>query len=307
MIVFWILAGVAGLSLAVWSSGRTLDSAVSLARRLGLSPFIIGMTIIAIGGDLPEIANSITASARGHGDLNVGDSIGSVVTQLTLVAGLLCFLKPVKTERRPVAIAGWLTVLAVLFGAGLMSDDNLSRTDGLLLIGFWGLGTWIVQHDGHVVTPEQTELFERGLFVEVRDLIVGLSGVAVGALLLVQGFVHGAESLGIPEYATSFLVLSLGTSVPELVINGRAIRSGQSSLAIGGIVGSSFVDATISMGIGPALFPTMVSPEAKVGSLIAAVIVFLAISFLAYRPVHDRWSGVVLISLYGSIFSLLLV
>ena len=307
MIVFWILAAVAGLSLAVWSSGRTLDSAVSLARRLGLSPFIIGMTIIAIGGDLPEIANSITASAQGHGDLNVGDSIGSVVTQLTLVAGILCFLKPVKTERRPVAIAGWLTVLAVLFGAGLMSDNNLSRTDGLLHIGFWGLGTWIVQHDGHVVTPEQTELFERGLFVEVRDLVVGLSGVAVGALLLVQGFVHGAESLGVPEYATSFLVLSLGTSVPELVINGRAIRSGQSSLAIGGIVGSSFVDATISMGIGPALFPTIVSPEAKVGSLIAAVIVFLAISFLAYRPVHDRWSGVVLISLYIPIFSLLLV
>jgi len=94
MILFWILAAVAGLSLAVWSSGRTLDSAVSLARRLGLSPFIIGMTIIAIGGDLPEIANSITASAQGHGDLNVGDSIGSVVTQLTLVAGLLCFLLP---------------------------------------------------------------------------------------------------------------------------------------------------------------------------------------------------------------------
>lgn len=307
MIVFWIVAAVGGLGLAVWSSGRTLDSATALARRLGLSPFIIGMTIVAIGTDLPEIANSITASAGDHGDLNVGDSIGSVVTQLTLVAGLLCFLTPIKVERRPVAIAGWVTVLAVLLGAGLLSDDRLSRTDGLILIGFWALGTWIVQHGGHVVTHEQTQMFKRNAFVEIRDLVVGLSGVAIGAILLVQGFIHIAESLGVPEYATSFLVLSLGTSMPELVIDGRAIRRGQAGLAMGDIVGSSFVDATISLGIGPALFPTVVNSDAKVGSLIAAAVVLLAVAFLAYRPIHDRRSGVVLIALYASSYTLLLI
>ena len=106
-----------GLGLTVVASQRTLDAAQSMARSLGLSPFLVGMTVVALGTDLPEIANSITASATGHGDVNVGDSIGSSVTQITLVLGLLCLFNRVPTERRFVAVAGPTTVVAVLLGA----------------------------------------------------------------------------------------------------------------------------------------------------------------------------------------------
>lgn len=298
MVLLWIVPIVGGLALALLGSRQTLDAAQTLASKLGMSPFLVGMTVVAFGTDLPEIANSITASASGHGDINVGDSIGSTVTQLTLVLGLLCFLGPVVASRKLVATAGFVTVLAVLVGAMLLDDGRLDRFDGLTLLAFWVVGTLATQRVAHIAVPAQRQLFGRGAFSLFRDLLVGLSAVALGSVAVVLGFTELAEAFGVPEYATSFLVLSLGTSLPELMIDGAAIRQGQSQLALGDIVGSSFVDATVSLGIGPALFPIAVSANASTGSLIAAAIVAATIGFLLLRETHDKRSGVVLIGLY---------
>ncbi|MGI9608317.1 MAG: sodium:calcium antiporter [Acidimicrobiales bacterium] len=305
--LLWVAALVAGLAIAVFAARQALDSAVSLARKLGLSPFLIGMTVMAIGTDLPEIANSITASAAGHGDLNVGDSIGSVVTQITLVLGILCFIAPVKAERRTVRVAGLVTVLAVIVGALLLGDDEVSRGDGLVLIAFWAVGTLAVQQGGHMVGQRQELLFDRSLLIDVRDLIVGLSGVAIGAILVVEAFTRVAEDLGVPEYATSFLVLAIGTSLPELFVDARALRRGENALALGDIIGSSFVDATVSLGIGPALFPIAVSPTAMRGSVIAAIVVALAVLLLLTREEHGRKSGIILIGLYAIAYAVVIV
>ncbi len=306
MILLWVVVVIGGLGLAVFSSGTTLDSATTLARHLGLSPFIIGMTVVAIGTDLPEIANSITASASGHGDINVGDSIGSTVTQITLVLGLLCLIRPIKADRRLIGIAGSMTVLAVLVGAALLADDHLGRLDGSILLLVWFVGTMVVQRTGHVVIGLQETLFSRNMAVTIRNLLVGLAGIAVGATLAVQGFIQIADRLGVPEYATSFIVLALGTSIPELVVDGRALRRGENALAMGDIVGSSFVDATLSLGIGPLLFPTVVSASALTGSLIAAVVVSLALVILLSRRVHGRRSAAMLMALYLSTYLVLL-
>lgn len=182
MLAIWIAAVVGGLVLTIFSSHQTLDSARTVARHLGLSPFIIGMTIMAIGTDLPEIANSIAASATDHGDINVGDSIGSVVTQITLVLGILCFVHEIRAERRFIAVAGLVTVIAVLIGAMLLGDDHLSRTDGGILIAFWVVGTVAVQRGSHIESTRQESLFTRGVLVSIRDLLVGLAGVALGRL-----------------------------------------------------------------------------------------------------------------------------
>lgn len=296
-----------GLALALFGSHQTLNAAQSLARKLGMSPFLIGMTVVAFGTDLPEMANSITASATDHGDINVGDSIGSVVTQITLVLGILCFLGVVKTDRRMVAVAGFVTVIAVLVGAMLLDDGELSRFDGLTLLAFWLVGTLAVQQGAHIEAPEQHQLFATGTLSLFRDLVVGLAAVALGSVIVVLGFTEVAEALKVPEYATSFLVLSLGTSLPELFIDGSAIRRGNSGLALGDIVGSSFVDATISLGIGPTLFPVAISGSAANGSLLAAAIVAAAIIFLLARKRHDRRSGAVLILLYVAAYLVVIV
>jgi cation:H+ antiporter len=307
MVALWIPAILAALALALLGSRQTLQAAQELAAQLGMSPFLIGMTVVAFGTDLPEIANSITASATDHGDINVGDSIGSVVTQMTLVLGILCLVSTIPRNFRQVGTAGFVTVLSILIGAMLLSDGYISRYDGLTLIGFWLVGTIAVQRVGHVDVPQQSELFSRGTITLLRDLLVGLSAVAGGSVVIVLGFTELADLLGVPEYASSFLILSLGTSLPELFIDSTALRRGDSQLAMGDVVGSSFVDATVSLGIGPALFPVAISSSAAVGSLLAAAIIGATTLFLLSRKVHDRRSAIVLFALYVVAYGVIVV
>lgn len=302
----WLAVFLAGLGVALLSTRQTLDSATSLAHRLGLSPFLIGMTIVALGTDLPEIANSIAASASDHGDLIVGNSIGSTVTQMTLILGIVCFLGVVKAERRLVTIAGAMMIIALLLGAFLLSDEFLSRTDGIVLLSTWVVGTIIIQRRGHLVTVRQEEIYTTSVWVEVRDLIVGLSGVGLGSVIAVWSFVNFSDELGVPEYATSFLILALGTSLPELFIDGVAIRRGDRSLALGDIFGSSFIDSTVALGIGPALFPVAVGSEATFGNLIAAGSVAAVVFLLMSRENHRKVSGAVLVVIYLATYVLVL-
>ena len=122
--------------------------------------------------DLPEIANSIIASATGHGEINVGDSVGSAVTQATVVLGLLCLTGQLVSPRRFVITTGSLTVLALMVGAVLMNDNKLSHTDGALLVGIWITGTLIIQKPSAAPEPDEAtdSLVKRGILRTVAAL-----------------------------------------------------------------------------------------------------------------------------------------
>ncbi len=302
--VFWLVIAALGLGGAIWASGHALDAAVKLGAHLGLSSFVIGVTIVAVGTDLPEVANSLIASARDHGDLNVGDSIGSVVTQMTVVLGLLCFVGRLESSRRFIVTVGVMTVLSLLTGALLFSDGRFGRADGALLLAFWLGGTFIIQRPtARGVSVVKEPGVTRRL---VGRTLLFLSLVGLGATVAVESFTRAAEELGAPEYLLSFFVLAAGTSLPELVIDFRALRQGKGELAMGDLLGSSFVDATLSPGIGPLLFPTALSAGIERGSLVAAAIVAAVTVLLIRSPMPTRWTGVALIGLYLAMYPLLL-
>ncbi len=299
-----MISAALGLVLAIWASGHALDAAVKLGTHLGLSAFAIGVTIVAVGTDLPEVANSIIASARDHGDLNVGNSTGSVVTQLTLVLGLLCFVGGLDSTRRFITTAGVMTVLALLTGAVLFSDNRFDRADGALLVAFWIGGTFIIQRptERRAKPPKESGVTSR---LAGRTLLY-LSLVGLGATVAVESFTRVAEALGTPEYLLSFFVLAAGTSLPEFVIDLRALRRGSGDLAMGDLLGSSFVDATLSPGIGPLLFPTVLSDGIGKGSMVAASVVAASTVLLIRSPRPTRWTGLALIGLYLAMYPLLL-
>ena len=277
---------------------------MKLGAHLGLSAFVIGVTIVAVGTDLPEVANSIIASARDHGDLNVGDSTGSVVTQLTAVLGVLCFVRGLESTRRFILTVGVMTVLSLLTAAVLFADGRFDRADGALLVAFWLGGTFIIQRPTErIVRPAKEPGVTRQL---VGRTLLFLSLVGLGATVAVESFTRAAEALGAPEYLLSFFVLAAGTSLPELVIDYRALRQGSGELAMGDLLGSSFVDATLSPGIGPLLFPTALSAGIARGSLVAALIVAAATVLLIRSPRPTRWTGIALIGLYLAMYPLLL-
>lgn len=308
MTIAWTAVLVIGFTVALLASRRAVIHASALAFGSRIPPFLIGVTLLAIGTDLPEIANSIVASVSGHGDINVGDSIGSAVTQVTLILGLLPFLGGAFTAGRTRVLAtGALTVAALGIGAFLLRDGYLSRSDGILLILAWLVSSVIVWRNAPpaaqpVITVHSHQKSHHALATLGYMLLVG-----AGATAAVEAFVQLAESFSVPEYLLTFFVASIGTSMPELIVDVTALRRGERDLAIGDIFGSSLVDATLSIGIGPAVAPTVISSDLAVrGSLFAMAALAAVTLLLTFVRRHDWKTGLALLGIYAAMYLALL-
>jgi len=295
--VLLLLTAVGGTSYA---SRKAVTSALVVAESVNVSPAVIGLTVMAIGTDLPEIANSIVSTATGHGDVNVGDSMGSVLTQVTLTLGILCFMGgKISLNTNFVIAVGTATVFATVGVAILASDGRLGHGDGLILIVLWLAGTALLGH-GELSQREEIQPASRakvsGAILATFGWLAIVGGLAV---TMVESFLRLAETFGIPEFVGSFIALSLGTSLPELFVDWTAIRRGASSMAIGDIFGSSFVDATLSVGIGPALFASQVSSGVSAATGLAAAGVLAATVLTARSRRYDWRLGTSLLIVYA--------
>jgi cation:H+ antiporter len=291
-----------GLALAIGGSDVAVNYTRALAARLGAPAFLVGVVLVALGTDLPEIANSIAAHLQDAGDVNVGDSVGSTLTQYTFVLGLFPLVTAViLVSRRQVVVVTALTVAGLGLTALLVSDGYLGRLDGLALVGAWALATLVVVRTvgGHV--PEEPPATRvNGVPAQVGVVLASLGVVGVGATVAVRSLVDIAESVGVPEFALAFFGASLGTSAPEIAVDLTALARGAPAIALGDALGSSLIDATLSIGVGPLVAPAEVTARlAVVGSLYALAAVALVGTILAVRRRHDRRSAAACLLLYG--------
>lgn len=299
--LIWIAAVIAGVALTLMASRKAVHYSSALAQGLSIPPFLIGVTLVSIGTDIPEIANSIIASIAGHGDLNVGDSIGSVMTQITLVFGLLPFFSgAISIHRRRTLMIGAFIVMALGLGAYLVADGYLSRVDSIILISAWAIFTGLSWHfapqlsEPVMPTPSSRKLFHAFL------VLVFLTLVGVGAGVFVKALIELSAMFGVPEYLISFFGASLGTSLPELAVDVTALASGKRDIAVGDIVGSCLVDATLSLGAGPLIAPTFVTASLALhGAIIAIVCTALAVLAVSILRNHNRWTGAFMLLLYA--------
>ncbi len=302
-------AMVVGFTVAVLASRVAVTGAGHLVARTSLPPFVVGITLVALGTDLPEIANSIIASLEGLGDVNVGDSIGSVVTQMTLVLGLMPLLGgALLLSRRRATAVGVGIVLALVLGAVLMRDGDLARTDGALLVASWlvlSFAVWRIGDDDD--EGERPERADGGLTRPLVQLGVGLTVVLLGVTAAIWGVVNLAEAAGVPVFLVSFFGASIGTSLPEVLFSVTALRRGHAEMAVGDALGASMVDATLSIGIGPLIAPTLVSTSLVERAVaVAVVVVVLTVGLLALRRRHTVGSGVALLVMYLAVYLVLL-
>ncbi len=300
MIAAWVvllLVSVAGASAA---SRQAVGSALRVAEMLKISPALVGLTVLAIGTDLPEIANSIVSSAGGHGDVNVGDSMGSAMTQVTLTLGLLCLAGGAITANRSFVLAvGAATVFAAVTARVLVDDGQLSRLDGLIFASLWLGGTALLGRGELRPREILRRDGDRTLGADLAVTIGWLAVVGLFAVGVIESFLRITEALGVPEFVASFIALAIGTSLPELFVDWTAIRRGASAMAVGDIFGSSFVDTTLSIGIGPALFPVAVTSAASTGTLLAAVGVLAATAVVARADRYGRAVAGQLLAVYA--------
>jgi cation:H+ antiporter len=314
MMVLWLAAVVAGLTITVLGSREAVSDATELARGTRLPPFFVGMTLLALGTDFPEIANSVVASFTDNGDVNVGDSIGSAATQMTLILGLLPFVgraiplgAPGSKQLRGQQATAWLTAAALVAAGLLMLDDHIGRFDAVVLITIWIVGSRVVY--GEMRSDPQL-VFEkpatnRGALA--GRFVIALAAIGIGATLSVTAITELADLWGVPTFIIAFFGASIGTSLPELIVATTALRRGETQLAIGDVLGSSFADATLSLSMGPLLFPTVIDGRlALTGALVAAGGASLVALLLGRGGTYARRGGAILLLVYAASWPILL-
>ena len=302
-IIVAILFLIGGLVLLVFSSDTAVEHSVSIASALGASPLIIGIVLVSLGTDLPEIANSIIASAAGHGDINVGNSLGSVLAQITLVLGILPFLVGTfKVNRKEVLVMGACQILALIMCVAMTEKGYITRLNAFLLVASWVIFMVILVNVTGKKATKETDTppsTNRRYFYHFRRATLGFVGIAIGAYVVIQSVTTLSSIFHISEYLVSFFVLAIGTSLPEIMVNLTAIRNRHYKLAIGNTLGSCIFDASFAIGIGPLIFPITVSSSlSMITGLYAIFGSLLVIITLALRKKVDRRSGALFIFIY---------
>jgi cation:H+ antiporter len=300
---------VGGLAVALLASDRAVAYTRALAAMLGAPPFIVGVALVSIGTDLPELANSVAAHAQGEGDVNVGDSVGSTLTQYTLVLGLFPLVaSTIAIGRRQVWLVSVLTAAGLGLTTFLVADGWLGHADGALLIVAWAVFTFIVVKGlPGEAADNPPAVRHRRRSMQAGVVLLALAFVGFGATVAVRALVRLAELAGLPEFVLAFFGASIGTSSPEIVVDITALLRGAPAIALGDALGSSLVDATLSIGAGPLLFPAEVTPRLGIaGSLYTLAAVVAVGILLGLRRRHDRASSAVLLALYALSYLVLL-
>ncbi len=266
--VFFGIAIVVGLVILTWSSGRFVDGASGLAHHFGVSPLIVGLTIVAFGTSAPEMLVSATAAWQGNSGLAIGNAVGSNIVNMTLVLGIAALIVPLKIHSQTLNREFPLTLVVMLFALALIWNGVLSRIDGLLLmtamvaVVFWTLYlARAAPSDDPLVADFADEMPETVPASRTWWLMLsGLILLLISSRLLVWGAVGTAQSVGVSDLVIGLTIVAVGTSLPELAASVTAARKGEHDIAVGNVVGSNLFNILAVMGIsgivGPGPFDT---------------------------------------------------
>ncbi|TET64433.1 sodium:calcium antiporter [Candidatus Bathyarchaeota archaeon] len=306
------VALVVGIVVMVYSSDKAVEHSVKIASALRISPLMIGLVLVSIGTDLPEIVNSIISCAVGHADINVGDSLGSVLTQMTLVIGLLPFLAgKFKVKRKEILVIGACEILALILAVSIAEKGYFTRVNALLLVASWPVFMLLIRSATTRNPKEKKHVEAHADEKRLRDFVIailGFIGVAVGAYVVIQSVIKLSAVFHVSEYIISFFVVAIGTSLPELAVEFMALRKKQYELAVGDAIGSCIVDASVSVGIGLLFFPQAVSGQtAMITGLYAIFGSIVVVLTLALREKVDKKAGALFILVYLLSYTLLAV
>ena len=278
-----VLYIIGGFVLLTGAAEALVHGAASLARRLGLSPLVIGLTVVSIGTSLPELLVSLEAALIGSGDLALGNVVGSNIGNIALILGVAALVRPLVIQARVVRIEVPVLVVVSTAFVGLILDGALGRGDGALLVV--GIAAYVVytlhaaQRTGAAVRAE----FEEGvpethsLITDLAMLVLGVGGLVAGAHLLVEGAVSIAEAFGVGPIVIGLTIVAVGTSLPELATSVVAAYRGRGDIAVGNAVGSSIFNVLGILGVTVLVQPlsTQTLGWVEVGVMLGTAVVIL--------------------------------
>lgn len=303
---------VAGFALLIWSADRLVLGASAVARNLGISPLVIGLTIVGFGTSAPELVVSAIAALEGTPGLAVGNALGSNIANIGLILGVTILLIPLKVQsstlKREFPILLLTTTLTLLF----LLDNQISRLDGVLFFAsLAGLSTWFVVSALRNPEPDDPLLEEMEQEIPAslpmnRALIwlaVGLVVLPFSSQLLVTGASEIARMLGISDTIIGLTIVALGTSLPELAAAITSAAKQEDDLALGNILGSNLFNLLGVLGIAGMLHPLTLNAFVLHRDYPVMFAFTIALALIAYNPGRKarhipRMAGIFLLLAY---------
>ncbi len=306
-----ILALIAGLIILVWSADRFVIGAAATAKNFGMSPMLIGLTIVSFGTSAPEILVSLMASTSGAGDLAIGNALGSNIANIALVLGVTAIIAPLPVKsgvlRKELPLLFGITLLA----GALLFDLKLSMIDGIILLLALVLCLYMFKRfqsntEDQLVDDEEIPSLATG--PAVAWLFVGLALLAISSRMLVWGASEIAFSLGVSKLIVGLTIVAIGTSLPELAASVASALKGHHDIAIGNVVGSNIFNLVAVMAI-----PGLIAPigfEEIVFYRDYLLMLGLTLALIAFAlwqkpPSISRFEGSILTAAYAAYLFLL--
>ncbi|WP_111978288.1 calcium/sodium antiporter [Algibacillus agarilyticus] len=262
-----------GLAALMWSADKFVYGAAALARNIGISPLIIGLTIVAMGSSAPEMMVAASAALDGKIDTAVGNAIGSNITNITLVLGITAILKTIMVSSTTIKRELPLVLLSSAFAVALLYDNHFAFWEGIALfiafiITIGGLTWYALKQSKSGVD----DLYDEELVDDVPSdvstkkailwLVVGIIVLPLSADILVDSSVTIAKYFGLSDLVIGLTIIAIGTSLPELAASVASVLKGEDELALGNIVGSNIFNALAVMAIPGIIAPGAIDPSA---------------------------------------------
>ena len=293
-----------------WGADRFVFGASVLAKNIGVSPMIIGLTIVAMGSSAPEIMIAATASFNGNIDTAVGNALGSNITNIALVLGLTALLKPLSiassTLKKEMPVLLLVSLLAVYF----LSDHLLLKVEGIILITLFfaviGGLTWVSfnMEKGDPLQPETENEIPSGVStsIAVMWLIVGMILLPLSAYFMVNSAEVIARYFGLSELVIGLTIIAIGTSLPELAACIAGVLKNEDDLALGNIIGSNIFNLLAVLAMPGLIAPGVIDENAATRDsyvMLGLTILLIVFSFnLKGSRCINRMEGMCLITCF---------
>jgi len=276
-----------------------VKSSTALAKKLNVSPFLIGITVVSFGTSAPELLVSLNAAVRGSTGIAIGNVIGSNIANIALVLGLTILIRPINVKSKEY-LFGWLVMfVASIMFFGFSLDGVIDFVDGLFFIsGLMFFITLSIRYRDSSINEDELEENTDAKMIPVY-FVLGAAGLYFGSEFLVTNSVIVAKYFGVSEFVIGITIVALGTSLPELVTSVIAILKGHTSISIGNLIGSNIFNVFAVLGITSLVRPLSSDTSILTSDLPVMLGVTLLLGFFLFISHRlKRMEGVLLISIY---------
>lgn len=317
-----IILMIVGLALLLVGANYLTEGSSAVAKRFGISEFVIGLTIVAIGTSAPELVVSFISTMEGKTDMAIGNVIGSNLFNILMILGVTALIRPIRIEHNTLSrdIPFGLLAAIVLAICGLDiwlcgESGSITRSEGLLLLCFfvvfmaYSFATAKRDEAPEENVPAQENSKKRSIWIELLMIVGGLAGLIYGGDLFLEYAVIFARDMGMSEAVIAVTLMAGGTSMPELITCVIAAAKNKGQLALGNVIGSNISNIFLILGTCATVSPLRLGEILPLDLiiLVAASLIIAVSAFTFRRNELDRAEGVIFILLYiGYVVSLLM-